>query len=128
MSETLSTIEEIDAFLKEFKEKAKIFGISYNIEKEENLQTQLDLELFGDKRDKYILKLRAVDYCKGPEPNDYDHDDGPVWIFGIGIRKNGKGKKIPIYIKIYISKASGTFCISFHVAKYELHFPYKTIL
>ena len=128
MSETFASIEEIEAFLKEFKEKAKVFGITYNIEKEENIQTLLDLELPGKARDRYIINLKAEDYCKGPEPNDYDHDDGPVWIFGVGIKRKGKGQKIPIYIKIYISRAFGTFCISFHIAKYELHFPYKTTL
>ena len=128
MSETFASIEETEAFLKEFKEKAKVFGIAYNIEKEENLQTLLDLELPGKARDRYIINLKAEDYCKGPEPNDYDHDDGPVWIFGIGIKRKGKGQKIPIYIKIYISRAFGTFCISFHIAKYDLYFPYKTTL
>ena len=61
---------------------------------------------------------------------DYDKEEGPVWMFGIGIKKRGKKKKLPIYIKIYITKTEGAsnYCISFHVAKFEMLFPYKTEL
>jgi hypothetical protein len=38
--------------------------------------------------------------------------------------------EIPIYIKIYITKVNGApnYCISFHIAKFEMTFPYKTTL
>ena len=51
-------------------------------------------------------------------------------MFGIGIKKRGKKKKIPIYIKIYITKVNGAanFCISFHKARFEMTFPYKETL
>lgn len=130
MAGNRATREEVEAFLNEFKEKAKVFGIVYNEDKGENRQTLLDLELFGSKRDQYILNLRPEDYYQGPDENDYDKEEGPVWMFGIGIKKRGKKKKLPIYIKIYITKADGAsnYCISFHVAKFEMSFPYKTEL
>ena len=65
---------------------------------------------------------------KDQEKNDYDDQEGDVWMFGIGIKKKrGKKKKIPIYIKIYITKVNGApnFCISFHKAKFDMVFPYK---
>lgn len=125
-----ATKEEVEAFLNEFKEKAKVFGIVYNDDKGENRQTLFDLELFGSKRDQYILDLRPEDYYQGPDENDYDRDEGPVWMFGIGIKKRGKKKRLPVYIKIYNTKAEGAsnYCISFHVAKFEMSFPYKTEL
>ncbi len=130
MADNKATKEEVEAFLNEFKEKAKVFGIVYNDDKGENRQTLLDLELFGSKRDEYILNLRPEDYYQGPDENDYDKDEGPVWMFGIGIKKRGKKKKLPIYIKIYITKTEGAsnYCISFHVAKFEMSFPFKTEL
>ena len=130
MADNKATKEEVEAFLNEFKEKAKVFGIIYNDDKGENRQTLLALELFGSKRDEYILNLLPEDYYQGPDENDYDKKEGPVWMFGIGIKKRGKKKKLPIYIKIYITKTEGAsnYCISFHVAKFEMLFPYKTEL
>ncbi len=122
-----ATLEEIEAFLTEFKETSKIFGIKYDIDKEENLQTLLELEMPGARRDEYIYNLKPKDYYQGPGINDYDPKEGMVWMFGIGIKKRGKKKKIPIYIKIYITKVNGApnFCISFHEAKFDMVFPYK---
>lgn len=130
MADNNATYDEVKAFLDEFKAKARVFGIDYNIDKEENQQTLFDLELFGSKRDEHILNLKPEDYYQGPDENDYDSEEGPVWMFGIGIKKRGRGKKIPIYIKIYITKVANTsnYCISFHVAKFEMKFPYKTQL
>ena len=45
-----ATLEEIEAFLNEFKTKSKIFGIDYDRHKEENFQTLLDLEMPPDER------------------------------------------------------------------------------
>lgn len=125
-----ATREEIETFLKEFKEKSKVFGINYEIDKEENMQTLLDLEISGTERDKFILNLNIEDYYQGPGKNQSSPNDGDVWMFGIGIKKKRGRKKIPIYIKIYITKAKGTanYCISFHIAKFEMNFPYKTEL
>ncbi len=130
MADNNATLEQVDAFLKEFQVKAKVFGIDYNIDKEENQQTLFDLEIPASKRDEYILSLKPEDYYQGPDDNDYDPEEGNVWMFGIGIKKRGRGKKIPIYIKIYITKVNGApnYCISFHIAKFEMTFPYKATL
>lgn len=123
-----ATKEEIEAFLSEFKAKSKVFDIAFNRKKEENLQFLLDFEMPPDDRKKYIMNLKVEDYFQGPGINDYDAEEGNVWMFGIGIKKRGKGKPIPIYIKIYITKVNGApnFCISFHKAKRKMTFPYKT--
>lgn len=127
MAGNKATLQEVEAFLIEFKAKARVFGIIYNMDKEENQQTLFDLELFGRKRDQYILNLRSEDYYQGPGKNDYDDEEGPIWMFGIGIKKKGEKAKIPIYIKIYIASAEGSpnYCVSFHIAKFPMIFPYK---
>ena len=130
MADNKATLQQVDAFLKEFQVKARVFGINYSIDKEENLQTLFDLEMPASKRDEYILSLKPEDYYQGPDDNDYASEEGDVWMFGIGIKKNGRGPKIPIYIKIYITKVNGApnYCISFHRAKFAMTFPYKSEL
>lgn len=95
--------------------------------KEENLNTLLELEMSPNERTRYLEKIEPADYYQGPGKNDYDAAEGDVWMFGIGIKKRGKKTKIPIYIKIYITKVNGApnFCISFHKAKFDMVFPYK---
>ena len=130
MADNNATLEEVEAFLNEFQAKARVFGIIYNNDKEENFQTLLDLELRADERDNYIFALKPEDYYQDPDKNDYDSEEGNVWMFGIGIKKKRKRKIIPIYIKIYITKVNGApnYCISFHEAKYPMTFPYKHTL
>ena len=36
------------------------------------MQTLFELELYGNKRDQYILNLLPEDYYQGPDENDYD--------------------------------------------------------
>ncbi len=127
MADIKATLQEVEAFLEEFKAKARVFGIVYNNDKEENQQTLFDLELFANKRDQYILNLKPEDYYQGPDKNEYDDEEGLVWMFGIEIKKRGKKEIYPIYIKIYITKTEGApnYCISFHIAKFPMKFPYK---
>lgn len=73
-----ATLEEIEAFLNEFKEKSKLFGIKYDIDKEENFRTLLELEMPGARRDEYIYNLKPEDYYQGPGINDYDPKEGMV--------------------------------------------------
>jgi len=130
MADNKATKEEVEAFLKEFKEKSKVFDIAFRLDKEENLQFLLEFEMPPDERKKYIMNLKVEDYYQGPDTNLDDEEEGDVWMFGIGIKKKGKGKPIPIYIKIYITKTNGVpnYCISFHKEKRKMIFPYKTEL
>ena len=99
-----ATLEEIEAFLNEFKEKSKVFGIKYDIDKEENFRTLLELEMPGARRDEYIYNLKPEDYYQGPGINDYDPKEGMVWMFGIGIKKRGKRKRYLYILKSTLQK------------------------
>lgn len=128
MAKNTATLQEVEAFLNEFKAKAKVFGIVYNMLKEENALTLMELEMSPNSRDEYILGLTPQDYYQGPDDNLDNPEEGDVWMFGIGIKR--RRKVWPIYIKIYVTKRANiaNYCISFHIAKFPMTFPYKTKL
>lgn len=45
-------IETVDKFLKEFKDKARVFGIIFRIDRKKNMQALLDLEISAIMREK----------------------------------------------------------------------------
>lgn len=96
MKNSQSTKEEVDAFLKEFKERAKLFGIVYVDSKPNNIDTLTALDITQNDRKNYVLSLDAEDYSQGPDKNDYPGQND-VWVFG----KQIKGQEV--YIKIFIN-------------------------
>ena len=82
-----------------------------------NLQDIADigLDLTGVKNE--LLGLSSEDYSQGPEP---DRDfPGEIWVFGQEILGN------EVYIKLKIDQEDERLtCISFHIAKYELNYPF----
>lgn len=120
MKSNQATIEEVDAFLKEFKERAKLFGIVYVDSKPNNIDTLTALDITQNDRKNYVLSLDTEDYCQGPDKNDYPGQND-VWVFG----KQIKGQEV--YIKIFINAILNqpNVCISFHIAKYKLIYPLK---
>ncbi|MFN0081008.1 MAG: hypothetical protein ACKVOM_00690 [Ferruginibacter sp.] len=103
----MATANEIEAFLQDFKEKMKIWGIFF-LSRDKNLQTLLDLEISSNDREKIITQLTAADYSKGPSKDELN--DGPdLWVF----KKEVKGFKV--YIKITLGFCNKkVICISFH--------------
>lgn len=87
--------EQVAEFLRDFKQKKKIFGILYRDDRGKNTQTLADLELRPNERDTILEKLSLEDYCEGPyEEKLYGGSD--MWVFGREIKKN------EVYIKITI--------------------------
>jgi len=112
--------EAARAFLLQFKE-AVTGGSGVNlIPRDVNRQTLIYLGLTKRNLEEILLELTVLDYCKGPKP---DRDKpGEIWEFG----KNVKGEDV--YIKLKVAEVNGkkiAKCISFHIAKYELKYPYK---
>lgn len=120
MKNSQATKEEVSAYLKEFKERAQLFGIVYVDGKPNNIDTLTALDITQKDREKYVLSLEAEDYCQGPDKNDYPGQND-VWVFG----KHIKGKEV--YIKIFINAVLNqpNVCISFHIAKFSLIYPLK---
>lgn len=104
----MATANEIEAFLQDFKQKMKIWGIVFRDDRPGNVQTLLDLEISSVYREKIISQITTADYSKGPVKDELNN--GPdLWVF----KKEVKGFKI--YIKITLGFCNNkVICISFH--------------
>lgn len=115
----MANSREVEHFLKEFKQKMKIWDVLFRDERGKNAQALADLELRPSDRKKVLEDLKVEDYCQGPlEEILYKGSD--MWVFGSIIKKK------QVYIKITMGyKGASVICISFHVAEHELSFPLK---
>jgi hypothetical protein len=112
-------IDDVERFLKRFKEKLKFWDIVFLDDRGKNVQTLADLELRPNYRKKVIEELEIMDYSQGPLPENWfgSHE---MWVFG----RQVKGSEI--YIKITLGvEGSGTICISFHKAEFPMKYPFK---
>jgi hypothetical protein len=115
----MSKKAEVEAFLKDFKEKMEFWDVLFRDDRGKNTQTLADLELRPIERKKILEKLVLRDYSEGPlEEKLYGGAD--MWVFG----KKIKNKEV--YIKITMGvRGSSVICISFHIAQYKMNFPLK---
>lgn len=110
---------DVERFLKRFKEKMKFWDIVFLDDRGKNAQALADLELRPTFRKKIIEDLDIVDFSQGPLPENW-FGSREMWVFG----KHVKGNEI--YIKITMGQeGSGTICISFHKAEYPMKYPFK---
>lgn len=56
----------IDAFLLEFRQKKKVFGVLFRDDRGKNQQTLLDLEISPKERENLLDNLMVKDYVRGP--------------------------------------------------------------
>lgn len=111
--------EEVEVFLKSFKEKKRIWGIFF-IGRDKNFNTLTTLEIRPVDREQVLDDLTAEDYSEGPLPEDW-HGSKEMWVFGKLVKGN------EIYIKITLgAEGSQTICISFHIAEHPMRYPLKT--
>lgn len=115
----MATKEQVEDFLKRFKEKIKVFDIFFRDDRGKNLQTLASLEISPTYRKQVVLNLETEDYSDGSIV-DTLNKMGEMWIFG----KDIKGEEV--YIKITLGKPNNsTICISFHIAEYKMSYPFK---
>ena len=115
----MPTKQEVEKFLKELKVKIDIFGILFLDDRGKNQQTLHDLEISPAKRKGIIKSLKTEDYSEGPL-DEKMRGILPMWIFGKQIKKK------EIYIKMSMGiENSKAVCISFHIAKHPMNYPYK---
>lgn len=110
---------EVDHFLREFKEKMKIWDVLFRDDRGKNTQTLAELEIRPSDREKILRELVSTDYSEGPlDEKLYGGSD--LWVFGKEIKHQG------VYIKISMGFANDhVICISFHIAEYQMSFPFK---
>lgn len=116
----MATRKEIEQYLTDLKQKIKIFGILIWDERGKNRQALLDLEITPNQRIEEILKLSVENYIQGPL-DEKMHGILPMWVFGIML----KGKEIYVKVSMGVENTQAV-CISFHVAEFEMSFPFKT--
>ena len=110
---------EVTSFLKNFKEKMKIWDVLFRDDRGKNAQTLIDLELRPFERKTILEELETIDYSEGPiEEKLYGGTD--MWIFGKMVKKK------EIYIKITMEIVNNSvICISFHLAEHKINYPLK---
>ena len=115
----MSTKEEVGIFLRNFKEKMKIWNVLFRDDRGKNAQTLADLELRPIDRNKVLEKLEIKDYSSGPTEEKL-HGGSDMWVFGRIVKKQ------EVYIKITMGvTGSSVICISFHIAEHKMHYPFK---
>lgn len=112
--------ESIGNFLKEFKKIATDGRGIDIVSRRKNIESLTDLGFTFRNCKNEILSLSVFDYCGGPKP-DKDRP-GEIWEFGkmVGAKE--------IYIKLKIAQVGEerlAKCLSFHVAEFQLHFPFR---
>jgi hypothetical protein len=114
-----TTEKEVREFLKEFKDKKKIWGIVFLDDRGKNFEMLSLLDIRPIDREKVLDDLAIENYFEGPKPEEM-YGTKEMWVFGQVV----KGKEI--YIKITKGiPSSNTLCISFHIAEYKLNYPFK---
>lgn len=115
----MSTEAEVVFFLKDFKEKMKIWDVLFRDDRGKNSQALIDLELRPIERKNILEALVTKDYSDGPlEEKLYGGAD--LWVFGKTIKRK------EVYIKITMGAiGSSVICISFHLAQSKMNYPLK---
>jgi hypothetical protein len=107
-------------FLRNFKDKLRVFDILFLDDRGKNTQTLAILEITPLARRKVLESLETEDYSEGPLGGAMYGGGAEMWVFGRMVKHR------EIYIKVTMGMAgAATICISFHVAEYPMKYPFK---
>jgi len=110
---------EVGAFLKDFKEKMKIWDVLFRDDRGKNLQALIELEITPTERKKVLEQIEIKDYSEGPLIENL-YGGAEMWVFGKTVKKK------EVYIKITMGVInSSVLCISFHLAQHKMQYPLK---
>jgi hypothetical protein len=116
----MATKQEVENFLKEFKEKMEIWDVLFRSDRDSNIQALADLDIRPIDRKRILKNLKSTDYSEGPLEEKL-HGGNNMWVFGKDINKQ------QVYIKISMGlDTRQVICISFHRAKYKMKLPFKS--
>lgn len=115
----MSTEAQVKSFLRDFKDKMKIWEVLFRDDRGKNAQALVDLEIRPIERKEILMALEAKDYSEGPlEESLYRGAD--MWVFGRNVKEQ------EVYIKITMgATGSSVICISFHLAQHKMVYPLK---
>ena len=113
----MTTLSEVDAFLRAFKAKMEVFTVIF-LDREKNKQALLALEIMPRTRERILKELTAENYYRGPTK---DSNSGPdLWEFGVVFKEE------EVYIKITMGAVhKPVICISFHCAERTIEYRFK---
>jgi hypothetical protein len=115
----MTTKDQVESFLRDFKEKMKIWDILFRDERGKNTQALADLEITPIDRKNILNNLSADDFSEGPLEETL-YGGSHMWIFGKEVKKQ------EVYIKISMGfSGASVICISFHIAEQSLQYPFK---
>ncbi len=116
----MSDKTQVGRFLRNFKEKMKIFDVLFLQDRGKNINTLVILEITPAARRKALEALRVEDYSEGPLGQAMYGGGAEMWVFGVHLRKK------EIYIKITMGiVGSPVICISFHIAEHTMQYPLR---
>lgn len=112
----MSLGDEVDTFLKEYKQKARTYEMVF-YPRRENDDCLLELGITAKQREQIIMNLKVENYYRGPT-NDASPEKPAYYEFGVKIKKK------EVYIKLSLGMFDNSpHCMSFHVARYSMNYP-----
>jgi hypothetical protein len=115
----MASTTEIEAFLKDFKQKLGFWGLFIRTDREKNFKTMTALGYSLNDVKEELQGLEVIHYSEGPLKETL-YGGADMWVFG----KQIQGQEV--YIKITMGRLSDkVLCISFHFSLEALNYPYK---
>jgi hypothetical protein len=113
------TDSEVGSFLKDFKEKMKMWDVLFRDDRGKNIQALMELELRPIDRKAILEALEIKDFSEGPIAEKL-YGGADMWVFGKTVKKK------EVYIKITMGAAgTSVICISLHLAQHKINYPFK---
>ena len=110
---------EIEAFLKDFKQKLGFWGLIIRSDRDKNFRTMTALEYSFNDVKRELAGLELIHFVDG-RLKDTLYKSADMWVFG----KQIQGQEV--YIKITMGQPNEkVLCISFHFSEEALNYPYK---
>jgi hypothetical protein len=116
----MPTEQEVDAFLKEFHTRMKVWDIVFRDDRSKNVESLGAMGIVPNMRKAVLNELTVKDFSEGPMKDGLN--SGPdLWVFGKEVKEHD------VYIKVTLGmvKEGPVLCISFHPAEQPMKFPFK---
>lgn len=116
----MTTKSEVEEFLRNIKDKIRIFDIAFRPRHKNDGNTLAELDILPKDRLQYIMDLKTENYKSGPLKDTYDPAKPDYYEFGIEVKNK------EVYIKLSLGLPNKRVdCMSFHLAEYPITYPLK---